>query len=83
MHLIVILVIVLIVFGPGKLTEIGGQLGKSVREFREVSEGKASSPSESRHCTRCGAGISPEAAFCSSCGATVQSQETPAAPASR
>jgi sec-independent protein translocase protein TatA len=34
MHLIVILVVVLITFGPGKLTELGGQLGKGVREFR-------------------------------------------------
>jgi sec-independent protein translocase protein TatA len=33
-HLIIILVIVLIVFGPGKLPEIGSALGKSIREFR-------------------------------------------------
>lgn len=33
-HLILILVIVLIVFGPGKLPEIGSALGKSIREFR-------------------------------------------------
>jgi TatA/E family protein of Tat protein translocase len=34
MHLILILVIVLIVFGPGKLPELGEGLGKSIREFR-------------------------------------------------
>ena len=33
----ILLVIVLIVFGAGKLPEIGGALGKSIREFREQS----------------------------------------------
>jgi len=33
-HLILILVIVLIVFGPGKLPEIGAALGKGIREFK-------------------------------------------------
>lgn len=32
---LVILVIVLIVFGVGRLPEIGGALGKSIREFRQ------------------------------------------------
>ncbi len=35
MHLIIILVIVLIVFGAGKLADVGGALGKSVKEFKE------------------------------------------------
>lgn len=34
---IIILVIVIIIFGVGKLPEIGGALGKSIREFRETS----------------------------------------------
>ncbi len=34
---IIILVIVVIIFGVGKLPEIGGALGKSIREFRESS----------------------------------------------
>lgn len=33
-HLIIILVIVLIVIGPGRLPEIGSALGKSIKEFR-------------------------------------------------
>jgi len=33
-HLVLILIIVLIVFGPGKLPEIGGALGKGIREFK-------------------------------------------------
>lgn len=39
-ELIVILVIVLVVFGAGKLPEIGGALGKSIRNFKNSSEGK-------------------------------------------
>ena len=35
---IIILVIVIIIFGVGKLPEIGGALGKSIREFRESSK---------------------------------------------
>ena len=33
-HLLIILVIILIVFGAGKLPEVGGGLGKSITEFR-------------------------------------------------
>jgi sec-independent protein translocase protein TatA len=35
MHLVVIFSIALIVFGTGKLSEIGGQLGKAIREFKK------------------------------------------------
>ncbi len=34
-ELILILVIVVLVFGVGKLSSVGGALGKSVKEFRE------------------------------------------------
>lgn len=34
---IIILVIVIIIFGVGKLPQVGGALGKSIREFREAS----------------------------------------------
>lgn len=36
MHLIVILVIVLIIFGPGKLPELGAGLGKSIKAFKQA-----------------------------------------------
>ena len=35
-ELLLILVIALIVFGPGKLPAIGSALGKSLREFKEA-----------------------------------------------
>ena len=39
MELIVILVIVLIIFGVGRLGDIGGALGKGIREFRKGQSG--------------------------------------------
>ncbi len=36
MHLLLIVVIALIVFGPGKLPELGAGLGKGIREFRKA-----------------------------------------------
>ena len=39
-ELIFILVIVLIVFGAGKLPEVLGQLGKGVKTFREQATGE-------------------------------------------
>lgn len=37
MELIIILFIVLIIFGVGRLTDIGGALGRSIREFRKAT----------------------------------------------
>ena len=34
---IVALVIVLIIFGPGRLPELGGAVGKAMREFRKAT----------------------------------------------
>jgi sec-independent protein translocase protein TatA len=35
-----ILLIILIVFGVGKLPQVGGAIGKSLREFRKASRGE-------------------------------------------
>ncbi len=35
-ELLVILVIVLIIFGAGKLRGVGGAVGKSIRDFKEA-----------------------------------------------
>jgi sec-independent protein translocase protein TatA len=68
-HLIVILVIILIVFGPGKLTDLTSQLGRGVREFRESTEGRAKAPDPaSRFCSACGAPAVAGASFCDTCG---------------
>ena len=34
MELIIVLVVVLIIFGVGRLPEIGGAMGKAIKEFR-------------------------------------------------
>lgn len=36
-ELIIILFIILIIFGVGKLPEIGGGMGKAIRNFRQAS----------------------------------------------
>jgi len=40
MHLLLILFIVLIIFGPGRLPEIGAGLGKSIRSFKKAMTDK-------------------------------------------
>jgi sec-independent protein translocase protein TatA len=39
-ELIIILVVALIIFGPGKLPEIGGALGRGIRDFKRSFEGR-------------------------------------------
>ena len=34
-HLVLILVIALVVFGPGKLGDVGGALGRGIKEFKQ------------------------------------------------
>jgi sec-independent protein translocase protein TatA len=38
MHLLVIVVLALVVFGPGKLPELGNSLGKAIRGFKKSME---------------------------------------------
>ncbi|HUV95341.1 MAG TPA: twin-arginine translocase TatA/TatE family subunit [Anaerolineae bacterium] len=37
-ELIIILIIVILIFGAGKLPEIGGALGKGIKEFKTASK---------------------------------------------
>ncbi|MEA3326069.1 MAG: twin-arginine translocase TatA/TatE family subunit [Chloroflexota bacterium] len=46
-ELIVVLVIVLLVFGVGRISKIAGELGSGIRAFKEgLSEGKDKSASD-------------------------------------
>lgn len=45
-HLFMVLIIALVVIGPGKLPEVGAAVGKSVREFQKASSGVQDSVSE-------------------------------------
>jgi sec-independent protein translocase protein TatA len=35
-HLVVLLLVILIIFGPSKLGDIGGALGKGIRDFKRA-----------------------------------------------
>ena len=39
MELVIILVLALIIFGPGKLPDVGKALGKALGEFKNASKG--------------------------------------------
>ncbi|MFN2484747.1 MAG: twin-arginine translocase TatA/TatE family subunit [Candidatus Limnocylindria bacterium] len=36
-ELVLILVVVLVIFGPGKLPDVGNAIGRGIREFRKAS----------------------------------------------
>lgn len=43
---IIILVIVILLFGPGRIGKIAGELGKSIKSFREGLSGSDETPAE-------------------------------------
>ena len=48
-HLVIILIIALGIFGPGKLGDVGGALGRGIKEFRTsmtLEEGKEKTAEE-------------------------------------
>jgi len=78
-HLLLILVIVLILFGAGKLPETFKDIGRGVRSFREEADGKSSAasapaaapavPSPSTvTCASCGKSTTAGQKFCMNCG---------------
>ncbi|BAS26642.1 twin-arginine translocase TatA/TatE family subunit [Limnochorda pilosa] len=48
MELVIILVIALLIFGPGKLPQVGKAIGKGMRDFKEALSGgeQASNPDD-------------------------------------
>lgn len=78
-ELIIILIILVLIFGASKLPQLGGAMGKTIKNFKsEMREGMAEEPKkdggsaasvEARFCAKCGAAVpDPEAAFCPKCG---------------
>jgi len=47
-YLIILLAIILIIFGPGKLPELGSAVGRGMREFRRAQDGLTNPPPETR-----------------------------------
>ena len=41
-HLLMVVAVALLVFGPKRIPEIGGSIGKGIREFRKNIAGKGS-----------------------------------------
>jgi sec-independent protein translocase protein TatA len=75
-ELLIILVIALLVFGAGRLPEIGSSLGKAIKGFKEASDKPEPEPGSkaevsgpaSKTCPQCGRVVTADAAFCSGCG---------------
>jgi len=81
-ELLLILAVVLIVFGAGKLPDVLGQLGKGVRSFRDESttdktasvatgsttSAATSAPGTTIYCRNCGRPNGADSKFCTNCG---------------
>jgi sec-independent protein translocase protein TatA len=48
LEIAIVLVIVLVIFGPKRLPELGQSMGRGIREFRGSLSGDKDSPDESR-----------------------------------
>jgi len=73
-HLLLILAIVLVIFGPGKLPQLGKALGDGIRELKHATNADdAPSPTAtaaaSHMCPTCKASVPPTDRFCGACGA--------------
>jgi sec-independent protein translocase protein TatA len=51
MHLLLIIVIALLIFGPSKLPQLGASIGKSIRELRKGLDGATDQPQPSAQST--------------------------------
>jgi sec-independent protein translocase protein TatA len=80
-ELLLILAVVLIVFGAGKLPDVLGQLGKGVRSFRDEAQNEktasvtagsttaaATAPGATVYCRNCGRPNATDSKFCTNCG---------------
>jgi sec-independent protein translocase protein TatA len=61
-ELVIVLVIVVLVFGAGRLSGVGSALGKSIRDFRATAEPIA------RVCPNCSETAPAGTRFCGVCG---------------
>ncbi len=48
-HLVLILIIALVIFGPGKLGDVGGALGRGIREFKSSMNSEIDEKKEDKH----------------------------------
>jgi sec-independent protein translocase protein TatA len=84
-HLILILVVALLIFGPSRLPEIGRSFGSMLREFQTATkeatqgftEGISPAPVKKEEpatvpCKNCGKALPIGSKFCAECGASQQ-----------
>jgi sec-independent protein translocase protein TatA len=87
-ELLIVAVIVLLLFGPAKAADLGGALGKSIREFRKASSedggephaqltstasASAGTPGASTHDAAASSASAPK--FCTNCGTAAAGPE--------
>jgi sec-independent protein translocase protein TatA len=88
-ELIIVLLVVVMIFGGSRLAEVGGSLGKGIKEFKKaVSEDDApaaekpqpaaseSTPVNALRCPSCSTENEIAAHFCAECGAALHAPET-------
>jgi sec-independent protein translocase protein TatA len=91
-ELLVLVVVLLIIFGPKRLPEMGRSLGKGMREFKDSVSGKGDdedegpaelNPASAVHmdesptfCSSCGNPVNADAQFCGKCGKPVTAADT-------
>jgi sec-independent protein translocase protein TatA len=83
-HLIIIVVIVLVIFGPGKLPMLGKAVGDSVRDFKKAISDEPKPTSTDlgpgmRACPNCQKPLPVDARFCGNCGARTDATTSSAA----
>ena len=78
-HLIIILVVALLIFGPSRLPEIGKAVGKTIREFqsgiKEASQGfseEVKTDTTKTDATKADTTESEAKSVCKSCGKPIQ-----------
>lgn len=71
-ELLIILAVVVLLFGATKLPQLGGALGKTIKNFKkEMKDGLAedAKPTGPKVCAKCGVtATDPDAGFCPKCG---------------
>jgi sec-independent protein translocase protein TatA len=47
-HLLILLVIILVIFGPSKLGDVGGAMGRAIRDFKRAMNEPETAPTPSK-----------------------------------
>ena len=70
LEIMLILAVVILIFGSGKIAQLGKGMGQAISNFRRESKRER----EVEHCTDCHAELEDNARFCSECGSVITSR---------